>query len=104
MMLDGKTETCRVLFQKISLSYCASGLFCYINILRCTVLQRPDLNSPLMGVQLFHSDGQTDRRNVRQTDMTRPIVVFRNFASILTFICLRQSYIPYDLGSRTVRS
>jgi len=32
-MMDGKTETCRVLFQnKINLRYCASGWFYYRNI------------------------------------------------------------------------
>ena len=34
------SETCRILFQnKINLRYCASGWFCYRNILRSSVLQ-----------------------------------------------------------------
>ena len=36
---DRPSETCRVLFQKINLRYCASGWCYYRNILRCTVLQ-----------------------------------------------------------------
>ena len=33
LMMDGETETCRVLFQnKINLRYCASGLFYYRNL------------------------------------------------------------------------
>ena len=40
LMMDGETETCRVLFQnKINLRYCASDWFYCRNILRCTVLQ-----------------------------------------------------------------
>ena len=38
----------------------------------------------LVGAQLFHeegrADGHTDRQTGRQTDMTTPIVVFRNSA------------------------
>jgi len=30
---------------------------------------------------LFHADGQTDIHTDRQTDMTKLIVVFRNFAN-----------------------
>jgi len=40
------SETCRVLFQnKIISRYCASGWFCYRNILRCTVLQTSKIPS-----------------------------------------------------------
>ena len=42
------SETCRMLFQnKINLRYCASGWFCYRNILRCTVLQTSKLRYTL---------------------------------------------------------
>jgi len=40
LMIDGETfRKGRVLFQKINLRYCASGCFCYRNVLRYTVLQ-----------------------------------------------------------------
>jgi hypothetical protein len=34
----------------------------------------------LLGAELFHADGQADGR---RTDMTKPIVAFRNFAKSL---------------------
>jgi hypothetical protein len=34
-----------------------------------------------VGTELFHADRQTDRQTEGQTDMTRTIVAFRNFAS-----------------------
>jgi hypothetical protein len=44
IIMDGETETCRVLFQnKINLRYCASVWFYCRNIVRCTVLQGPNM-------------------------------------------------------------
>jgi len=34
-----------------------------------------------VGANLLHADGRTSRRADRRTDMTRPTVVFRNFAN-----------------------
>jgi len=34
-----------------------------------------------VGTELFHADGQTDRRKEGRTDMTKQIVAFRNFAN-----------------------
>jgi len=33
-----------------------------------------------MAAELFHADGRTGRQTDRQTDLTKPIVAFRNFA------------------------
>jgi hypothetical protein len=33
-----------------------------------------------VGAELFHADGRMDERAGRQTDMTKLIVAFRNFA------------------------
>ena len=48
-----------------------------------------------MGAELFHRKGRTDGQTDRQTDMTKLIVVFRNFAkapaSVLT---VSVSYTP----------
>ena len=33
-----------------------------------------------VGAELLHADGETGGRTDRQTDMTKPIVSFRNFA------------------------
>jgi hypothetical protein len=48
-----------------------------------------------MGAQWFHSDGQTDRRNVRQTDMTKPIVTLRNFVNVFKNH-VQQSLLPAE--------
>ena len=54
LMMDGKTETCRVLFQnKINLRYCASGWFYYRIILRCTVRQTSKLGTKVCIVATF---------------------------------------------------
>jgi hypothetical protein len=34
----------------------------------------------LVGAEVFHADGQTDRQTDRQTDMMKPTVDFRYFA------------------------
>jgi len=37
----------------------------------------------LFGAELFHGDGQTDRRTEIQGNMTRQIAAFRNFVNAL---------------------
>ena len=37
----------------------------------------------LVGAELFHADGQTERQTDKQTDMTNLIVAFRHFANWL---------------------
>ena len=37
-----------------------------------------NIKLPPLGVELFHAEGQTDRR----TDMLKLIVAFRNFANV----------------------
>ena len=36
-----------------------------------------------VGAELFHADGQVNRRTDRQTGITKPIVVFRSFSNAL---------------------
>jgi hypothetical protein len=50
------SETCRVLFQnKINMRHCASGWFYYRNILRCTVLQTPNISFKVWNITLYSS-------------------------------------------------
>jgi len=46
--------------------------------------KRNIMKIPTMGAELFYADGQTQRQmdgqTGRQTDITKPIVVFRNFS------------------------
>jgi Fe-S-cluster formation regulator IscX/YfhJ len=39
------------------------------------------MKSHQVGTVLFHADGRIDRQTDRQTDMTKLIVAFRNFAN-----------------------
>jgi len=46
-----------------------------------------------VGNELFHMDGQTERRTDRLTDMTKLIVAFRNFANALKIHSLPDIYL-----------